>query len=215
MVASKKTTKTQESKSASKTGSTPKRNNAKAKKKMNDKKDSPANSNPPSMADALQGDASLDTVRDILFGKQVREHDKRSQILEKTLKDSITRLEKEFSQQINQIEKNIEKLKDQLDKQAAKTADSVKNQFTQASARVDELEKSIRLSQNELHEELNADRIELEKNALAWNEDLAKQLEIIHQELQHSKTDRSTLSQLLHSMADSISNDSTTKPARK
>ena len=198
MATAKKTTK----KGAAKRAKLPRHTKAKVTRKMNDKTD--PTSIPEQASAGIATDQSLETLRDILFGKQVRESDQRYENLENNLTKSINNLGNDLDKQVTRIEKNLEKLKDQLDKQAAKTADEVKNQFSLTANNI-----------NELHEELTTERNNLEKKAIGWNEDIAKQLEIVHHQLLDSKADRSTLSQLLRGMADSLDADSSALATQK
>ena len=174
---------------------------------MNDKSDTPESTEQQQINEALVGDKSLDTVRDILFGAQVRETKVRHEELQNQIRTSINEVQKNQDKQVNQIEKSIQTLKDQLDKQAQKNAEDINARFADTHERIQQLQKATQNSQSDLQDQLNADREDLEKRALQWNEDLAKQLELVHQQLQHAKTDRSTLGQLLHNMADAITDD--------
>lgn len=169
---------------------------------MNEKTNHPA-----SQEEASGVDKSLETVRDILFGNQSREHDKRAKGIEKALTASVSKLAKELDSQVNRIEQNIEKLKDQLAKQAARTSEEINQQFDETANKIEQLEKATKAAHVDLHEDLTADRMELEKKTQSWNDALAAQLETVHQNLLHAKTDRSTLSDLLHGMADSIAEE--------
>ncbi len=159
------------------------------------------------LGEALATDKSLETVREILFGHQVRETNQRSEELESLIKKSISAVEKEMAKQMNAIEKSIAKLSNDLDKRADKTATAIQREFDETRQTIAALEKATQTSQSDLADQLNADRDDLEKRAIQWNEDLANQLELIHQQLLHSKTDRASLSQLLHNMADAITDD--------
>lgn len=146
----------------------------------------------------------LDTVRDILFGAQVRETKEKSKALEKLVEATADRLAKDFDKQIKRVEDSIAKLKESLAKQAKDTADDVKRKFDAAHADITALDKSSEASRNEMHEELSTEMEALESRASSWNEDLAKQLEDIHHELLNSKTDRVSLATLFLGMAESL-----------
>lgn len=146
----------------------------------------------------------LDTVRDILFGAQVRETKEKSKALEKLVEATADRLTKDFNKQIKRVEDNIAKLKESLAKQSKDTADEVKRNFAAAHADITALDKSSEASRNEMHEELSTEMEALESRAVSWNEDLAKQLEDVHHELLNSKTDRVSLATLFLGMAESL-----------
>jgi len=186
-----------------------------ATKKMNDNTDQSVAQDQSPIADALAVDQSLETVREILFGRQAKEHDQRAKDIEKALADSVRSLGKELDRQVSRIEKNIDKLTDQLVKQAAQTAQEVSQQFDETNTTISKLETATKAAQVDLHEDLTADRLELENKTQAWNDSLAAQLESVRQNLQHAKTDRSSLSELLHGMADSIAAEPLTKAKKK
>lgn len=153
-------------------------------------------------------DKSLETVRDILFGAQSREQDKRSQHLENLIKTSIDKMERDFDRKMANVEKTIDKLKDQIQKDNAATAEKVTNRFNETAASIKSLDAKTQSDLSDLQDQTNADLANLEKSAKNWNEDLAKQLELVHQQLLHAKADRSSLSELFASMAVAIADDS-------
>ena len=185
----------------------PKRKPAKKKvAQMSEEKDMPSESE--ALGNALVSDKSLETVREILFGAQVRENNERSTELEKLINESVSRVEKDMAKQVAAIEKSIAKLRDDMDKRAEKTAAQIASEFEETRQAIASLDAASSTARSDLEDRVTASRDELEKQAKQWNEDLAKQLELVQQQLQHSKTDRSTLSELLHNMADAISDDS-------
>jgi len=157
----------------------------------------------------------LDTVRDILFGAQVRETKEKSKALEQLVDTTATRLQKDFDQQIKRVEDSIAKLKESLAKQAKDTAADVSRRFDAAHADINALDKSSEASRSELHEELSTEMEALESRAVSWNEDLAKQLENIHHELLNSKTDRVSLATLFLGMAESLAPEQTSAKNKK
>mgnify|MGYP003384800887 CR=1 FL=1 len=160
--------------------------------------------------DALT-DSKLDTVRDILFGAQVRETNQKNEQLEVLIQNTADKLQKNFDKQIQNVNNTISNLKTSLAKQAEQTALDTAKKFNATQANIDELEASTNTKQSDMFDELTAEREALEQRATSWNEDLAKQLENIHQELLHSKTDRSSLANLLSSMAASLSPETHSK----
>ena len=152
-------------------------------------------------------DNSLETVRDILFGAQARDIDKRTAHLEKLIKTSVDKLERDFDRKLNSLDKSIEKLKDQLKREKETTAQRVNSQFKDVDEQLGALAARSQAELNDAQDVAGAELQDLEKRALSWNEDLAKQLEIVHMELKNTKTDRSTLSELLASMAVAIADN--------
>lgn len=157
----------------------------------------------------------LDTVRDILFGAQVKETHEKSKALERLIEKTADRLQTDFNKQIKRIEDNIAKLKESLAKQAKDTAADVSRRFDEAHADINALDESSTASRNEMHEELSTELEALESRASSWNEDLAKQLEDIHHELMNSKTDRVSLATLFLGMAESLAPEKATTKNKK
>ncbi len=153
----------------------------------------------------------LDTVRDILFGAQVRETKQKSQALENLIESTADRLSKDFSKQIEKVEANIARLKETLAKQAKETSLEISRKFKDADDALAALDDKSTSARNDLYEELSAETQALQTLTAGWNEDLAKQLEIVHQELQHTKTDRVSLATMFLGMAESLAPE--TQPA--
>ena len=152
-------------------------------------------------------DKSLETVRDILFGAQAREHDKRTEHLEKLIKTSIDKLERDLERKIVSVEKTIDKLQEKLNKEAAVTAKAVSDQFANVQNTIDALDQKTETDIRALGDQTQAELEDLEKNAQNWNEDLAKQLELVQQELKNTKVDRAALSELFGSLAVALVDD--------
>lgn len=175
---------------------------------MNTKAKTPASTN---IEESNELTDKLDTVRDILFGAQVRETKEKSKALERLVETTADRLQKDFDKQIKRIEDNIAKMKEALAKQAKDTAADVSRRFDEAHAEINALDESSTASRNEMHEELSTEIEALESRASSWNEDLAKQLEQIHQELLNSKTDRVSLATMFLGMAESLAPEASAK----
>lgn len=142
-------------------------------------------------------DASLDQVRNILFGQQVREFDARlkgmetefqqsSQTMQSDLLDRIARLEKEFSARLEQEadERQISHsaLQGNLDKA------------------VDDLDSRLVSEAKELRHDLKDQGKELNKKIEA----LAAQMQAAMDELRLQKTDRMALADLLGGVAERL-----------
>jgi pyridoxal biosynthesis lyase PdxS len=164
--------------------------------------------------DQLATDNSLETVRDILFGAQVKQANERDQQLEKLINTRADSLQKSLDAQMKSVENTIAKLTEKLDKEAAQTATKVEQRFKQVEDLIKNTDNKTQASQQEMYDELVAERQALERDAKAWNEDLAKELENVHNQLKESKTDRLTLANLLTDMAASLIADPKT-PVKK
>jgi hypothetical protein len=165
--------------------------------------------------ESLATDNSLETVRDILFGAQVKQANERDQQLEKLINTRADSLQKSLDSQMKAVENTIQKLTDKLAKDAEATATKVEQRFKQVEESIKSLTSNTEAQQQEMYNELVAERLALEKNAKTWNEDLAKELENVHEQLRESKTDRLTLANLLTDMAASLIADPQKKPQKK
>lgn len=163
--------------------------------------------------ESLATDNSLETVRDILFGAQVKQANERDQQLEKLINTRADSLQKSLDSQVKSVENTIKKLEERLAKESEQTAIKVEQRFKQVEDAIKNLDHSTKVSQQEVYDELVSANAALERDAKSWNEDLAKELENVHHQLKDSKTDRLTLANLLTDMAASLISDP--KPAAK
>lgn len=177
---------------------------------MNTKAKSPASTK---VEESNELTDKLDTVRDILFGAQVRETKEKSKALERLVEATADKLQADYNKQIKQLEDSIAKMKESLAKQAKDTAADVSRRFDEVRSEIKALDESSSAARNEMHEELSTEIESLESRAASWNEDLAKQLEEIHHELQNSKTDRVSLATMFLGMAESLAPE--TAPKKK
>lgn len=149
-------------------------------------------------------DQSLDKVRDILFGAEVRDSQKRFDLIEDLIKRTSAEFNQALEKQGQAIQNTIDTLTQRLDKQAEQTAQEIDARFNSTLQTIQELDSSSASALSETAEQLSFEREELEKRAVAWNEDLAQQLDAVNQQLMHRKADRSVLSSLLTNMAESL-----------
>ncbi len=100
-------------------------------------------------------------------------------------------------------------------KQAQETSQEISRKFKDADEALASLDKKSSTARNDLYEELSAETQALQTLTAGWNEDLAKQLEIVHQELQHTKTDRVSLATLFLGMAESLAPETQPSNSKK
>ncbi len=151
--------------------------------------------------------ASLETVRDILFGAQVRDTQQRVDALETRLVTMINTLRKDMTTEHTRIDKSIAQLKKDLDVQASKVAAQIDARFKDTEATIAALDATAKTARSDMLDQLSSDREALEARVAGWNEDMARELDKAHSQLQHDKADRTTLAELLASMAHAIAND--------
>lgn len=150
---------------------------------------------------------SLELVRKILFGEQVRKTEKRQASLERHIQTSVEALNTETSNHIDMLKIEIAVLTDLFEEEVqVRKANLLSNQDTTSR-----IERSISdLSQQTAnnHRELNQ-RLDTEKNKLSqqmqdWRQDILQQLQDATNALSHEKTDRQSLAVLLTEMADQL-----------
>jgi len=152
--------------------------------------------------------ASLDKVRDILFGKQARQSEKRFDGIEKRLSREIETLRKDQ-------EKTIAGLRAEMDKRFGEFGEAMVNEKTERLEQVRAVESGLtgRLAELEsssaaAHEKLQA---ELQQQTQAVREELAeaeqRQAEALDEAMTQMRSelmDRQKLSTMLRGLAESL-----------
>lgn len=173
---------------------------------MSKKASNPKTQEPAGDSNELE-DQSLNRVRDILFGAEVRDSQKRFELVEELIARTSAEFHQALEKQNQDFQNTIDSLSQRLAKQAEQNAQEIDARFNSTLQTIQELESSSNSALNETAEQLSFERDELEKRAVTWNEELAQQLDTVNQQLIHRKADRSVLSSLLTNMADSLMQD--------
>ena len=165
---------------------------------------------------------SVDKIRDILFGHQMRDYEKRFARLEEHLLGEIKELRETTSKQLESVEafikKEVELLNQQLKTEQAQSAEAAKSLSK-------DLEKNIRTVSGRIEkqdEKQSKDSQDLKQQLLEQTKNLSEQIRKKHEEsskalqnnvaeLRDEKMDRSALAQMLMEMAVRISDDLTHK----
>lgn len=160
----------------------------------------------------LEGAGNIEKIRDILFGSQVREFDKRFARLEDRLQKEVSNLNEELRKRFDSLESFIKKEVEFLsDRQKTEQDDRSRGLQELAKEMKDIaalLEKKLAQSDEqfnkrvrELHDALLEQSKKLSEEIRQKYEDLANTLDREAQELQNDKVDRSKLSEILMEMA--------------
>ncbi|BAY27210.1 hypothetical protein NIES2100_70320 [Calothrix sp. NIES-2100] len=155
---------------------------------------------------------SLDKVRDILFGNQVREVDKRFARLEERLVKELTNLRDETKKRLDYLETYIKKEVDslterlkneQLERDTAVKilAEDHKNLTNSLEKKIAQFDEQTTNSQRELREHLLNQSNSLQDDIRQKYEEILTLLERESQELRREKTDRSQLASLFSELA--------------
>lgn len=175
---------------------------------------------PASNGPATESPESLDQVRDILFGGQMRMVDTRLQALETRLQQEQVSLREEFSREVadldDTVKKGITQLNERLTAERAKRAEELKS----LSSDMKELVKNLERRHQALEEAASQADAELRDNLfrqsasqsadLAKTADrLAKQIDDVTTTLRGDKVDTATLASGLSELANRLTSNGT------
>lgn len=169
------------------------------------------------VADAA-GSGNLDKVRDILFGNQVREQEKRFTRLEERLVKECTNLRDETKERLESLEMYIQKEVESLtarlkteqaerDTAVQELAQEIKDITKSLEKKIAQLEEQSTQSQRDLRQQILDQSKSLSDVIRQKYEEASAALEREAQELRIDKTDRSTLASLFTEMAMRLNQD--------
>lgn len=185
---------------------------------MPDQSAPPPTAAPSAPAPADDSAGSLDKVRDILFGVQMREVDRRFTKLEERIARDNADLREDLKRRLTALEvfvkSEVESLNSrlraehemrsgvaaQLGLDLAGLATSVERRTAAIDHQIDQRQREIRQQLLEQHQRLSDDLSQKAQDVLA---ELAREAEA----LRHAKTDRATLAALLAEMAGRLTED--------
>jgi len=163
-------------------------------------------------ADAAAEGNNLEKVRDLLFGGQMRDYDRKFARLEERLSQETAELRDEVKRHLAaleaymraEVESLSERLRVEQDARASAAQDlgrelrETAQQFAQKTSQLDDV---IARGQRDLRQQLHAQRQELGDEIRQRVEDILNRLAREAQELRSDKTDRKALAALLTEMA--------------
>ncbi len=161
---------------------------------------------------------SLDKVRDILFGNQIRDVDKRFARLEERLVKEFANVRDETRKRLDSLEiyikKEVESLTERLKNEQIERDDGVKllaqeqkNLTLALEKKLGQFDEQTANSQRELREQILNQSNSLQDEIQKKYEEILKLLERESQELRRDKTDRSHLGSLLTELAIRLNSD--------
>jgi NTP pyrophosphatase (non-canonical NTP hydrolase) len=165
-----------------------------------------------------EGGGNLDKVRDLLFGGQMRDYDRKFARLEERLTKETGELREDVKKRLGALEAymkaEVESLSDRLrieqDARTGATKDlgrelrEAVQQFEQKTSQLDDL---LARSQRDLRQQLHAQRQELADDIRQRADDVLARLAREAHELRSDKADRSALAALLTEMAMRLNGD--------
>ena len=142
------------------------------------------------------GAASIDKVRDILFGTQLREFDRR-----------FARLEERMVKETNDLKADLRSRLDALEQYARKENESLADQIKSEHSRTVALDEQLSKAQRELRQQMLEQHQRLSDDIRKRAEDLLAALARESRELRNDKADRTTLAALFNEMAMRLTTD--------
>jgi DNA anti-recombination protein RmuC len=161
---------------------------------------------------------NLDKVRDLLFGGQMRDYDRKFARLEERLAKETAELRDEVRKRLGALEAymkaEVESLSERLraeqdgrttaDQDAGRELRDTAQQFTQ---KLSQLDDQVARNQRDLRQQLHAQHQELGEDMRQRVEEILARLAHEAQELRSDKTDRKALASLLTEMAMRLSGE--------
>lgn len=157
--------------------------------------------------DSADPNQSLDLVRKILFGEQVKQTEKRQASLERYIQASVASLNEETCKKIDTLKSEINALTDLFDEetQARKTnLASTQENIGRVEHSIDKLGHQVLKNHSELNERLDTEKNRLGTQMRDWRQDILQQLQDTTHTLSHEKADRQSIAVLLTEMAEQL-----------
>ncbi|HAO20771.1 MAG TPA: hypothetical protein DCQ37_10075 [Desulfobacteraceae bacterium] len=163
---------------------------------------------------------NIDKIRDLIFGNQMQDYEKRFGRLEermfKEMTDSKSESKKNFDSLEKYLNKEIEMLKDRISQEQNTRTEAFKELSRQLKDTTRSFEKKIdsmgdqfNESSNDLRQQISDLSLSLRNDVRQKYEEILYAIEQTADELRTNKVDRSALSGLLSEMAMRIANDRT------
>ena len=157
---------------------------------------------------------SLDKVRDILFGGQMRAVETRLQGIEERLRQENEVLRADFARQVESLDtfirSEVQILNERLAAERTKRTEELKS----LAAEVKEVIRALEKRHVKLEESANLADAALRDQLLMMGEQLTTELTRSHQALDSAKTDRTALAGLLTDMAARLGGASASPPGK-
>jgi len=166
----------------------------------------------------LSGGGNLDKVRDILFGGQMRDYEKRFNRLEDRLikecsnirediKKRLDSLETYIMQEVEALNEGLKAEQSQRDETSKEIAQELKDTTKTLEKKIGQLDEQTSQKQRELRQQILDQSKSLDDDMRQKYESILAVIEREVQELRSDKTDRSTLAALLTQVAMRLNNE--------
>ena len=182
----------------------------------------PAGDQLPDSAQETTGAQSVDKIREIIFGNQMQDYDRRFARMEDGLQKKLTELHETTNKRLDSLEtfikKEVEALSDRIKNEqsmrntaAKKLSKEFKDATRLISKSVEQLEEKQSKDTRELRQQLLDAAKDLSSDIIAKQEAASKALKQAFNELNEDKVARTTLSELLMELAVRTSNELASK----
>ena len=183
---------------------------------MSKKNNDTAAANPPNTARQLYDESktkvsdetdNLETIREILFGEQTREAEKRRHDTHRSLQSNIADLKKDSKEQFEFLSREINKLYTLInsESEARLNQKNERNELlTTQQFTIGKVSENNASESTKLHEQLTKETNRLEQQSAKRHEELSEKFEQASLELKSDKTDKGDLAQLLQGMANQL-----------
>lgn len=155
-------------------------------------------------------DKNLDMVRNILFGEQARENEKRLANLERFVKVWTNSVRDEMRKNMDSLTHEIHMLQDLLDQEAkARMADTAttRKHFEQTSKGIENLQRQLHSNENTLNMRITEESKLLSQIIEEQRDDLLTQIKQANEQLRQDKIDRKMLASLLDNLSHQLAGD--------
>jgi len=167
---------------------------------------------------AIQDAGSVNKIRDILFGAQLRDYERRFARMEETLAAGLAETREDTGKRLESLESfirsEIRNLTESLrwerqEREAALTAAEAHFQSAAAATqkRMSGIEGQSSENRRELHEKIHETSASLQNELTARSREITALIERRFLELNHAKTDRAALASFLAEVAVRLSGD--------
>lgn len=156
-------------------------------------------------------DTSLDTVRNILFGAQIKETERKQHELQDKIETAVNVLRKETQQNFIAVAQDIDHAKDQLTDESTVRKEERTNtlkRFDEIHQQLQEMNKQMKASEEKIQNLIKSENDRLHSQMSQWKNDITRQMRQSDEQLQQDKTDRKALAKLFSHAADQLLKDS-------
>ena len=157
---------------------------------------------------------SLDKVRDILFGGQMRAVESRLQVIEERFRQEHEALRSDFARQVESLDAFIRSEVQTLDERLAAERAKRTEELKSLAAEIKEAIRALEKRHVKLEESANLADATLRDELLLLGEQLSNELARSHQALDSAKTDRTALAGMLTDMAARLGGAPTSPPGK-